>query len=33
VELKRAVAGRLRARGEPGDERAAAVIESLLPPA
>ncbi|MER3420936.1 MAG: hypothetical protein C4290_10615 [Chloroflexota bacterium] len=30
-ELKRDVAGRLRARGEPGDARAADVIESLLP--
>lgn len=30
--LKRAVAGRLRARGGPGDARAADVIESLLPP-
>ncbi len=32
AELKRAVAGRLRARGSPGDARAADVIESLLPP-
>ncbi len=32
AEVKRRVAGRLRQRGEPGDERAAYVIESYLPP-
>lgn len=31
AETKRRVAGKLRERGQPGDERAAAVIESYLP--